>query len=48
MPSTLPHDPDNPAEVSAVQTPDGEPDAELLNPDDVDFDDESSEDVLPE
>lgn len=44
---TLPHDPDDPAEVAAVQTPEGEPDGRLLDPDDSEFDDESSEEVRP-
>jgi hypothetical protein len=30
---TLRHDPDDPAEVAAIQTPEGEPDAELIDPD---------------
>lgn len=45
MPTTVPHDPDDPAEVAAVQTPEGEPDGQLLDPEAVEFTDESSEDV---
>ena len=50
---TTPHDPDDPAEVAAVQTPEGEPDAELIDPADIldpsgDRWDESSEAVIPE
>lgn len=49
MISTTPHDPNDPAEVAAIQTPEGEPDGELIDPaalaDDVW--DEASEEVLP-
>jgi hypothetical protein len=50
---TIPHDPDDAAEVAAVQTPEGEPDAELIDPDslpipEADEDDPSSEAVIPE
>lgn len=53
---TLPHDPDDPAERAAIQTPEGEPDARLIDPASLPPvtpvgepgpDDESSEDVLP-
>lgn len=49
---TIPHDPNDPAEVAAIQTPPGEPDAELIDPESVavplgDYL-ESSEAVLPE
>jgi hypothetical protein len=29
---TVPHDPDDAAEAAAVQTPEGEPDGELIDP----------------
>jgi hypothetical protein len=47
--TTVPHDPDDPAEVAAIQTPDGQPDAELIDPASIedDGDDESSEQVAP-
>jgi hypothetical protein len=49
---TIPHDPDDAAEVAAVQTPEGEPDAELIDPNSLglpdDPDDPSSEEVIPE
>ena len=46
---TLAHDPDDPAEVAAIQTPDGEPDGVLIDPETVDFTDESDEiSLLPE
>lgn len=45
--TTLPHDPDDPAEVAAIQTSDGEPDGELIDPETVEFDDESGETVEP-
>jgi hypothetical protein len=45
--TTVPHDPDDPAEVAAIQTPDGEPDGELLDPEAVEFEDESDETVQP-
>jgi hypothetical protein len=47
MTRTLPPDPDDPAEVAAVQTPEGEPDGALLDPEDVEFTDEESEEVAP-
>lgn len=45
-PRTVPPDPDNPAEVAAAKTPDGEPDGVLLDPESVEFTDESAEDVV--
>jgi hypothetical protein len=45
---TVKHDPDDEAEVAAVQTPGDEPDGELIDPADVDGDDEESEAVMPE
>lgn len=45
MTKTLPHDPDDAAEVAAIQTPAGEPDGKLVDPEDVAFTDESSEEV---
>jgi hypothetical protein len=45
---TVPHDPTDPAEIAAIQTPPGQPDGELYDPDDVDLDDESSDEVIPE
>jgi hypothetical protein len=46
---TLAHDPDDPAEVAAIQTPDGQPDGVLIDPETVDFTDESDEiSLLPE
>lgn len=49
MVSTAPHDPDDPAEVAAIQTPEGEPDGQLIDPAEVDDgNDEASEEVMPE
>lgn len=53
MAGTVPHDPTDPAEVAAIQTPDGEPDGELIDPDDIlnprgGLGDEASEEVLSE
>lgn len=49
MTRTVPHDPDDPAEVAAVQTPEGEPDGELLDPEEVHgHDGDDSEEVVPE
>lgn len=53
MTRTVPHNPDDAAEVAAVQTPDGQPNAELIDPSrgPTAFaldDDESSEEVAPE
>jgi hypothetical protein len=46
---TIPHDPNDAAEVAAVQTPAGEPDAELIDPTESrPIGDESSEKVIPE
>lgn len=45
MASTVPHDPDDVAEVAAIQTPEGQEDGRLLDPAAVEFTDESSEDV---
>lgn len=52
MGSTVPHDPTDPAEVAAIQTPAGEPDAELLAPEAIspygEFgQNEAAEDVIP-
>jgi hypothetical protein len=54
MTGTIAHDPSDPAEVAAIQTPDGEPDGELIDPDAPLGPDrayvynEASEEVLPE
>jgi hypothetical protein len=48
MVRTVKHDQDDPAEVDAIQTPDGEPDGVLYDPADVELDDESSDEVGPE
>ena len=48
MTRTVPHNPDDPAEVAAVATPEDEPNAELIDPNWVDGDDESREEVGPE
>jgi hypothetical protein len=54
---TVKHDPDDEAEVAAVQTPEGEPDAELIDPESItqgpewlsrELHDEESEEVAPE
>lgn len=45
---TVPHDRDDEAEVAAIQTPPGEPDGELIDPNSVDGDDEQDETVRPE
>jgi hypothetical protein len=47
MDGMSPGDGDLPAEIAAVQTPDGEPDAVLIDPGSVDLEDESSEEVRP-
>lgn len=47
MTRTVPHDPDDPAELAAISTPDGQPDGALIDPDDVAPEDESSEAVHP-
>lgn len=45
---TVAHDPDDVAEVAAIQTPEGEPDGVLVDPETVAFEDESDESVAPE
>lgn len=45
---TVKHNPDDAAEVAAVQTPPGEPDGVLVDPESIDGDDESVEEVVPE
>jgi hypothetical protein len=45
---TVPHDAEDPAEVAAIQTPDGEPDGELIDPETVHgHDSDDSEVVVP-
>lgn len=50
MLNTVPHDPEDPAEVAAVQTPEGEPDAELIDPDSLPEVDpaQAANEVIPE
>jgi len=47
---TTPHDPDDDAEVAAVQTPEGEPDGQLIDPASLPEVDplQASDEVIPE